>query len=217
MDIEKLAIKKDFVDDDFDYRALYSDRREAIFKEDFKHLISEAIAVNAITVEKFVIAEDVGKELDQIMDTKGVEGILLKLFKNHHSESDSISSPIIYMLKKLDPDFTCSTESGKLEIVSDLFEVEIRPRIDGRNAEPRLFFTKEKIAITSTNDDIETLGDVLAVKDVKVYAVGTDDFCKNVIAYKINRTDEYFDVADGFKDGVRQRWGSGFLGILAGE
>lgn len=65
LDIEKLAIKKDFVDDDFDYRALYSDRRGAVFKEDYKHLISEAIAVNAITVEKFVIAEDVGDELDK--------------------------------------------------------------------------------------------------------------------------------------------------------
>ncbi|WP_155645564.1 hypothetical protein [Peribacillus simplex] len=58
---------------------------------------------------------------------------------------------------------------------TDLVKVEIRPRIDGRNAEPRMFFRNEKIAITSTNDDVETSGDILAVKDVEVYIIGTDD------------------------------------------
>lgn len=207
MAIEKLAIKQVPVDDTFDYHTLYSDSRGAVFKEDYKHLISEAISEHAIIIEKFVIAENVADELDEILDTKGLEGMLLRLLKNHHSERNHISAPLIYILKKLDPAFTCSIESGKLEIVSNLFEVEIRPRIDEINAEPRLFFTKEKTAITSTNDDIETLGDILAVKNVRVYAVGTDDYSNNVYAYKINRTDRYFKVADSFKDEVRGEMG----------
>jgi len=36
MDIEKLAIKKMPVDDNFDYHTLYSDSRGAMFKEDYK-------------------------------------------------------------------------------------------------------------------------------------------------------------------------------------
>lgn len=211
MDIEKLAIRKVSIDDDCDYHALYSDSRGAIFKEDYKHLIREAISRNAITIEKFVIAENVGDELDQIIDTKGVEKILVNRLKNHHREPDYVSASIIYLLKKLDPDFTCSTKGEKLGIVSDQFEVEVRPRIDEADAEPRLFFAKEEIAITSTNDDIETLGDVLAVKDIKVYAVGTDDNCNNIYVYKINRTDDYFKVADGFKDEVRAKAGEQFF------
>jgi hypothetical protein len=50
---------------------------------------------------------------------------------------------------------------------------------------------------------VENLGDILAVKGVKVYIIGTDD-CSNVIyAYKISRDDRYFDVAEGYKDNVR--------------
>lgn len=195
MDIEKLAIKKD---NNFDYRTLYSDSRRAKFKEDYKDLINEAISMNAITIEKFVIAENVEDELNQIIDTKGHERNLLRHLKNHHRELDHTTAPLIYMLKELDPDFRFCTENEKLEIVFDLFEVEIRPRIGGQNAEPRLFFMKEKIGLTSTNDDIGNLGDILAVKNVVVYAVGTDDYYNNIYAYKINRTDRYFEVAENF-------------------
>lgn len=214
MDIDKLAVQKVPVNDPFDYQVLYSDSRGAIFKDEYKQFIREAISTHAMTIEKFVIAENVGNELDQIIDTKGLERILLSRLKSNHRESDYISASLIYMLKKLDPDFTYNKVNEKLEIVSDLFEVELRPRIDGANAEPRIFFTKEKIAITSTNDDIETLGEVLAVKGVKVYAVGTDEHCNNIYAYKIKRTDRYLQVAEGFKDEVEAKAGEQIMWYL---
>jgi len=40
---------------------------------------------------------------------------------------------------------------------------------------------------------------------VVVYAVDTDDNYKDVYAYKINRIDRYFEVAESFKDEVRVR------------
>lgn len=37
----------------------------------YKDLINEAISANVITIEKFVIAENVENELDQLIDKKG--------------------------------------------------------------------------------------------------------------------------------------------------
>jgi len=37
--------------------------------------------------------------------------------------------------------------------------------------------------------------------------VGTDDYYNNIYAYKINRTDCYFEVAETCKDEVRAKMG----------
>lgn len=207
MDIEKIAIRNVLIDEDFDYRTLFSDSRGAILKEEMKFLISESISQKEITIEKFVIAENVEDELFDIIETKGLQRLFLRRLKNNYRESDYHFAPMIYLLKKFDPDFKLSTENEKLEIVSDLFEVEIRPRIDGKNAEPRLFFQNEKIAFTSTNDDVRNLAAVLSVKDVTVYAIDTDTYYNDIYAYKINRTERYFEVAEGFKDDAIARAG----------
>ncbi|MEH7354011.1 hypothetical protein V7150_10575 [Neobacillus drentensis] len=203
MNIEKLFIKKVTVDDDFNYKALYNDSRGAVFKDEYKALIREAISKKIITVEKFIIAENIQDELYKISDTKGFEYTLIECLKNYHNESDYLIAPLIFLLKKLDPDFTLSDNEGKLKISSNLIEVELCPRIDGKNAEPRIFFPKEKISISSTNDDVENLGDILAVKGVKVYILGTDDRSNVIYAYKVNRDDRYFEIAEVYKDNVR--------------
>lgn len=202
MNIEDLFIKSVTVDENFNYKVLYNDSRGAVFKEEFKSLIRQAISKKIITVEKFIIAENVQDELYQICETKGFGYSLINCLKNYHNESDYIIAPLIYLLKKLDPDLTLSNNEGKMKIVSNVVEVEICPRIDGKNAEPRIFLPKEKIAITLTNDDVENFGDILGVKDVKVYVIGTDDRSNVIYAYKVSRDDRYFDVAEDYKDNV---------------
>jgi hypothetical protein len=182
---------------------LYNDSRGAVFKDAYKALIREAIAKKVITVEKFIIAENIQEELYQISETRGFEYTLIECLKNYQNESDNLIAPLIYILKKLDPDFKLSDKEGQLKIVSNLVEVELCPRIDGKNAEPRIYFPKEKIAITSANDNVENLVDILAVKAVQVYIIGTDDRSNVIHAYKISRDDSYFDVAEGFADNVR--------------
>jgi hypothetical protein len=203
LDFENLFINKVKLDDDFNYKVLYNDSRGAVFKEEYKALIREAISKNLITVEKFIIAENVQDDLYKISDTKGFEYTLLECLKNYHNESDYIIAPFIYILKKLDPDFTLSGKDGKLKIVSNLFKVDLCPRIDGKNAEPRLYFPKENIAITSTNDNIENLGDILGVTGIDVYITGTDARSNVIYAYKLSRTERYFDVAKGYIDSLR--------------
>lgn len=67
----------------------------------------------------------------------------------------------------------------------------IRPRIDDKNAEPRLYFNKENTAIISTNESITNLVDILSIKDVTVYAIEFDYFNENIYAYKINSNERY--------------------------
>ncbi|MDQ0176267.1 hypothetical protein [Bacillus chungangensis] len=200
MSIEKLFIKRVAVDEGVDYKALYNDSRGAVYKDEYKSLIKEAIKKNIITIEKFIIAENVQDELYQICDIKGIQYTLIQCLKDYHNESDYVIAPIIYLLKILDPQFTLNTNEEKLKIVSKVNEVEVRSRIDGRNAMPRIFLPKENTAIASTNENIENLGDILAVKDVRVYVIGTDDCSNNIYAYKVNRNDRFFEVSKGFKE-----------------
>jgi hypothetical protein len=203
MDFESLFIKKITVDNNFSYKSLYNDDRGAVFKDEYKSLIREAMSKGIITVEKFLIAEDVQDELYQINeDSKGLRYTLVELLKDYHSESNFVISPLIYLLKKLDPNFSLAIKEEKLEVVSDVISIEIRPRIDGRNATPRVFFPKERVAIAVTNDNIENLGDILAVEDVSVCIIGTDDRSNVIYAYKVNRTSKYFEVAEGYKQNV---------------
>ncbi|WP_144469670.1 hypothetical protein [Bacillus thuringiensis] len=203
MDIEELFLKQAAVGEDFNYKVLYNDSRGAVYKDEYKSLIREAIEKNFIAIEKFIIAENVQEELYQIIETKGVQYTLIECLKNYHSESDSIITPLIYLLKKLDQKFTLEINEEGLKIVSKLVDVEIRPRIDGKNAEPRIYFPNEKVAITSTNDNVENLGDILAIRGVKIYIIGTDNRSNLIYAYKINRYDRYFDVAEGYKNKLR--------------
>jgi hypothetical protein len=201
MDFESLFIKKITVDNNFSYKSLYNDDRGAVHKDGYKSLIREAISKGIITVEKFLIAENVRDELYQINeDSKGLQYTLVECLKDYHNESDYVIAPLIYLLKKLDPNFSLVINEGKLEIVSDVINVVISPRIDGKNATPRLFFPKENIAVAVTNDNIVNLGDILAVKDIKVYVLGTDDRSNIIYAYKVNRTSGFFEVMEGYKE-----------------
>lgn len=203
MNIEDLFIEKISTNENFDYKILYNDSRGAVHKDEYKSLIRQAIEKRVIIIDTFIVAENVQEELYTISEIKGFEYNLINCLKTYHNEADSRVAPLIYLLKKLDPSFTLNDTEGKLQIISDLFEAELCPRIDGKNAEPRIFFPKEKVAITSTNDDIENLGDILAVKNVKVYALGTDDRSNIIYAYKVSRDESFFDVAEGYKENLR--------------
>ncbi|RST61215.1 hypothetical protein D5F11_003985 [Siminovitchia terrae] len=203
MNIENLFINQVTVDDEFNYKVLYNDSRGAGFKDEYKALIREAISKKVIIVEKFIIAENIQDELYEISDTKGFEHTLIECLKNYHNEPDYLISPFIYILKKLDPNYTLGVTEDKLKIVSNLVKAEIRPRIDGKNAEPRLFFPNEKVAISSTNDNVENLGDILSVKDIIVYIIGTNDRSNTIYAYKVSRSDKFFEVARDYLDSIR--------------
>lgn len=202
LSIEKLFNRIVAMDENFDYQTLYNDNRGAMFKNEYKSLMRNAIAKKMITVEKWIIAENVQDELDQLCESKGIQRSLINCLKDYHNENDHVITPFLFIVKKLDPQFALSVNDGKLNIVSEIVDVEIRPRIDGKNAMSRIFLPNEKIALASSNDNIENLVDILAVKDVRVYVVDTDTYANNIYVYKIHREDTFFKITKGFKDNI---------------
>ncbi|MDQ8733865.1 hypothetical protein [Paenibacillus sp. LHD-38] len=203
MNIEELFTAKLPLGKDFQYMDLYNDSRGAVFKEHYKSLIKQAIAKNVITVEKYLVAENAKDKLYEIVEeTDKLQYTLVQCLKDYHQENDFVIAPLIYLLRKLDSQHMVLVDSeGQLKIKSK-FDIEIRPRIDGRNATPRLYLPKEKIAISSTNDNVENLGQILAVKDVNVYIVDKEYLSNNIYAYKINRNERFFEVSNGYEDRV---------------
>ena len=67
---------------------------------------------------------------------------------------------------------------------------------------PWNFLPEENAAIASSNDDIESIGDILAVKGIRVYIIGTDNRWIIIYPYKINRDKRYFNVAEDYKDNL---------------
>lgn len=112
-------------------------------------------------------------------------------------------APFIYILEKLDPNYTIENQKGNLVISSEVIKVEIRPRIDQKNAEPRLYLPEAKVALTSENDNVDNLGDILSVLNTDVYVICMDDYWNEIYAYKVIRDGRYFKVAEGFMDRVR--------------
>lgn len=148
------------------------------------------------------------EELDQICEAKGLDRNLLNRLKNYHNESEYLIAPLIYILRKIYPGFRLSNHEGILNVISDSVKIELCPRINGRNAEPRIFLPNEKKAITSANDNVENLVDILSVRDVTVYVIVTDDLSNIIYAYKVNRDHKFFAIAESYKEHLRLELGN---------
>lgn len=138
----------------------------------------------------------------EITENSGSEKRLLLSLKDYYNENEYIAASIICTLKLLDPDIIIPPKGQKLEINSGLYNIDIRPRIDDANAQPRLFFNKEKIAFISTNENVKNFVDILAVKNVIVYVIGVDYKEDTLYVYKINRDNRYFEVIERFMDEI---------------
>ncbi|MFA1710243.1 hypothetical protein ACDX66_00835 [Peribacillus frigoritolerans] len=202
MNLEKLFETDEGIQKRFDYKNLYNDSRGSVFKDECKAILKEAVQKGIITVQKFIVAKDVQEELRDFLEKiDKSHKILVTRLKNYPMESDAIVTPFIYILKKMDPNYEAViTDKSKLEIKSN-YVTQISPRIDEKNATPRLFFPNEKVAISSINDKVENLVEILAVRDVSVYIVGWDEKIKNIVAYKVIRSEPFFKVAEN-KDNI---------------
>lgn len=199
MNIETLFLRKTELDGNFSYKDLYNDDLGAVHKESSRTLLYQGIAKNVISVEKFIVAEDVREELYQITeDTTGLKYTLIECLKEYHNESPFVIAPFIYLMKRIDANYSLSNRDGKFEVESKI-DIKVCPRVDGANATPRLFLPEYNTAFASMNDNIENLMDILTVKGLTVYVIGTHDRSKTIIAYKVSRTDEYFEVAHRYK------------------
>ena len=206
VNIEEQFLSEILLSDDFNYKDLYNDgARGAIFKDQYKSLIKQAIEKKVIVVKKFIVAENVQEELYKIVEEKGsLKTTLVNYLKDYASESDFLIAPFILLLRKLDPKFTVVIdESESRLLIKSKYEIRIRQRIDGANATPRIYLPNEKVSFSSSNDSVENLGDILSVKDTDVYVIDSEERSNRIVAYKILRNNKFFEVANsGFRTKV---------------
>lgn len=114
MNLKDIVIKGMELDETFNFKRLYNDySRGAVFKEEYKSLIKEAICKKEILVKKYLIGENIQDELLELGEVKGHEYTLLDRLKNYHNESISVVTPFVYILKKLDSEFTIEIKDKK--------------------------------------------------------------------------------------------------------
>jgi len=194
--LEDLFFRKVELEEGFTYKSLYNDdTRGAVHKGEHKTILRSAISKGVIKVEKYIVAENVQEDLYKIVDeSKGSLITLIESLKEYHSESSFVIAPLIYLLKLIDPNYTIK-EDENIKIHSNVTDFLIRPRVDGANASPRLFMPSENIALTTTNDDVENLGDILITKDIEVYIIGIDSRSDQIWAYKIIKDERFSEGA----------------------
>ena len=183
---------------DFSYKDLYNNDRGAVFKDDYKSLLYYSIENEIIKVEKFIIAQNVDKDdLWQIIDSS--DRLLFNLkskMRNYHQEKDHILAPLIYILQKLEPDYKMN--ANRKEFEEPIFEypnnIEIGFTFKSTNAFSRIYITDKKIALNSSNDDVENLVDTICIDGIDLYVIDTEnDLSKNrdIVAYKLTKNQNF--------------------------
>lgn len=116
LDIEEIFIKRVQLVEDFNYKSLYNDdTRGAVNKNVHKTLLSSTISEGLVTVEKFIVAEDIHEELYEIIDeSKSLEFSLIDNLKEYYDESAFVVAPLIYLLKQIDPNYSLDNENGTI-------------------------------------------------------------------------------------------------------
>ena len=212
MDINK-AIKKEIpIGEEFDCKVLYNDSRGAIHKEEYEHLLSYCLQAGIIGVEKYLVEEKIPLELfADIADERGKERHHFKeKLKAYHQEKDYRVAPFIYLLEKIEPSY-------KLNIVRKEYadpmldfpsNIEVGHKFKGTNGFSRFYCSDSKVAINSTNDDIETLIDTLEIDDLTVYILDTEepDYWKqDLVLYKLIKGDKFKQVKDKADKEISER------------
>lgn len=73
--------------------------------------------------------------------------------------------------------------------------IQVGHKFEGTNAFSRLFCVDSKVAINSTNDDIETLINTLAIDDVTVYILVTEMpgyFEQDIVLYRLIKRKKFY-------------------------
>lgn len=203
MDINKIIKRVLPLGEGFNYRVLYNDSRGAVHKEDYERLLYHCLKTGIIEVEKYLVEEKISVEVfSDIADERGKERHLFKeKLKGYYQERDPKIVPFIYLLGKIEPSYelNMARKEHADPILNFPENIKIGHKFEGTNAFSRLFCTDSKIAINSTNDDVETLISTLAIDGLTVYALdievpGYSE--QDIMLYKLIKSDGFKDLKD---------------------
>ena len=85
--------------------------------------------------------------------------------------------------------------------------IEVGHKFKGTNGFSRFFCPDSKVAINSTNDDIETLIDTLEIDDLTVYILDTEGpgyWEEDLVLYKLIKSDKFKQVKNKVDKKIRE-------------
>lgn len=180
------------------YSDLYNGySRGGVFKTHYEPLLEYCMEQGILKVKKYIIEKGIDiEEFYEIEDRKGRQHHrLIERLKDYHQESDVLVTPFIYLLEKLEPMFKVNDDL-KEEILGHPSNLQVGYRFEGTNAKSRLYVTDSRIAINSTNDNIDNLIDTLCIDNISLFIleVGTGWHLKQDLhIYKIEKDTKTFD------------------------
>lgn len=182
------------IQESLEIKELYNESKACAYRE-YPILLKKLLREHYIKVHKYVIDTNVQEQIFDISEVKGQEYRKLHSLKMNPTESVFYAAQFIYILKKIDPNYEFIYEERTAVKISDDV-IKVRPRLDNKNAEPRLYFQNAKVVMTSNHEDITNLLEILLVKDTTVFVIGMDESSKDLIAYEIVRTDAFYEKCE---------------------
>lgn len=180
------------------YSDLYNGySRGGVFKTHYEPLLEYCLEEGILKVKKYIIEKEVDiRKFYEIEDRTGRQHHrLIAALKDYHQESDTQVAPFIYLLEKLEPAFRVNKDL-KEEVLEHPTNLQVGYRFEGTNARSRLYITDSRIAINSTNDNIDNLIDTLCINNISLFVLGVKTQGRSkqdVCIYKIDKDTDVFD------------------------
>lgn len=205
MKIGKCEFNKISLNQEFDYKKLYSDSRGSVHKEIYETLLSGCLEKGIIKVSKYEFGKISDNQYFDLLDEKGKKVYKMrKLLKAYHQERDAELIPLLYLMKESFPEYEITDNMiSSASILTNYKNVKIMHRLGDGNAVARIYIQDTDDVILTTNDEIENLIDCLEKVVTKVVVIGTEMLSEEIslIAYlveKDNRFNELKNKAENF-------------------
>ncbi|MDS0527720.1 hypothetical protein NNC19_18685 [Clostridium sp. SHJSY1] len=203
MSIERIVKDELNLENDFDYQKLYNDNRGAIHKDDYKALLKYCIEEKIIDVKKYLIEENIKADvLHDIVDRSGEGQHRLKeALKEYHQESYYLIAPFIYLLEMIEPKYKLNEDRNKYKdsVLEFPKNILVGHKFEKSNAFIKLYFKDRKIAINSSNDNIDNLIDTLEIDELTVYVLDIEKILnreQNIVIYKLTKKGNFNELKE---------------------
>lgn len=203
--MEELFIKQMDLDLNFDYKKLYSGTKSSGDDTKLKSLLKFGLKHKEIEIKKYLIAENIADELDELEEWKEMSHKKIKsILKDWHSESDYPLIPILYILEKLEPKFQVEPDiETKIYSVKSNKNIKIGYTFQLQDAFARINLPDENIIINLTSDSLVNLVKCLMIENVKLYLLDLEWIngeASRLVAYELTSSQKFRDVKNDIDD-----------------
>jgi hypothetical protein len=203
--MENIFIKQLELDADFDYKSLYSGDKSSSYDVRLKSLLKGGLVHKEIIIKKYLIADNIAEELDKLEEWKEMSHKKIKsILKDWHSESDYSLIPLLYILERLESNFTVKPdEVTKIYSIQSEKNIEIGYRFALQDAFAHIYMPDERAIINLTSDRLSNLVNCLIIDEMKIYLLhlewinGTPD---RIVAYELSSSQRFKDVKNNSDD-----------------